>query len=150
MVEPRPRRALGGSIDEARAKRRGAQHGLDPALDQPERAYPRAQRDGCEGPARNYRLAAIGAGRGFACPAPAPARYEKAQVEDKRAALAAESAKLGSVADAFIDCNGGLVDILRYALNADWASVNYYFPGVLSTCQGAQGELADYNATHGG
>jgi hypothetical protein len=75
---------------------------------------------------------------------------EKAQIEDKRAELAAESAKLGSFADAFIDCKGRLIDILQYVVNDDYASANYYFPDVQSSCQGAEDELADYNATYGG
>ena len=61
-----------------------------------------------------------------------------------------ESAKLGSVADAFIDCKDGLIDVLQYVVAEDYSSASYYWPNVNSNCQSAESELADYNANYGG
>jgi hypothetical protein len=74
---------------------------------------------------------------------------EKAQVEDARAELAAESAKLGAVADAFIDCKNGLVEVLEYVAVDDYASLEYVIPEVRDDCQSAEFQLSDYNAVYG-
>lgn len=73
---------------------------------------------------------------------------EKAQVEDSRAQLAVQAATLENVADAFIDCKTGLVDLLGYVLDEDYFSANAVISGVVSDCQYAESALSGYNANY--
>jgi hypothetical protein len=73
---------------------------------------------------------------------------EKAQLEDSRAQLAIQATALENVAEGFLDCNSGLVQLLGYLVDEDYGSANAVFDGVVADCQRAEGSLADYNATY--
>jgi septal ring factor EnvC (AmiA/AmiB activator) len=74
---------------------------------------------------------------------------EKAQVEDARAAVASEAAAIEDVANAFITCNDGLVELLNYVLAEDYGSADATYPRVDSDCDVAEGELSAYLADYG-
>jgi chromosome segregation ATPase len=74
---------------------------------------------------------------------------EKAQVEDARAALAAEAESLEDVASAFITCKNGLVELLNHVLEEDFATASSISDRVDGQCQTAENELSDYMAAHG-
>lgn len=73
---------------------------------------------------------------------------EKAEVEDSRAQLAVQAASLENVADAFVDCKDGLVELLGYILDEDYYSTNVVISRVSSDCGYAESALSDYNATY--
>jgi hypothetical protein len=73
---------------------------------------------------------------------------EKADVEDSRAQLAVQAAALENVADAFVDCKDGLVDLLNYVLDEDFFSATAVVSGVASDCNYAESALSDYNYSY--
>jgi septal ring factor EnvC (AmiA/AmiB activator) len=75
---------------------------------------------------------------------------EKAQVEDERAAMAEERDAITGVASAYIACKKGLVDLLQYVANDDYASANSYADSVDSDCSDADSSLQSYLAAYGG
>jgi hypothetical protein len=74
---------------------------------------------------------------------------EKAQVEDARAAVAAEATALRGVASATIDCKNGVVELLGYVLNDDYDSASYSVDDVRADCDYAAETLQNYNSTYG-
>lgn len=74
---------------------------------------------------------------------------EKAQVEDARAALAAQASELEDVAAAYVDCKDGLIDLLGYLANEDYASANTAADAVSADCEYADDALAGYLSSHG-
>ena len=74
---------------------------------------------------------------------------EKAQVEDERSALSAEADALQAVASAYIDCKSGLVDLLGYVADDDWATVDLFLDGVSADCTRAEDSLSVYLARYG-
>lgn len=74
---------------------------------------------------------------------------EKARVEDARAAVTSEAAAIEDVANAFITCNDGLVELLNYVLAEDYGSADAAYPRVDGDCEEAEGELSAYLAAYG-
>ena len=74
---------------------------------------------------------------------------EKAQVEDARAALAAEAEALQDVANAFITCKNGLVELLGHVLDEDFAAASSVSSRVDGQCETAESELSAYTAAYG-
>jgi hypothetical protein len=74
---------------------------------------------------------------------------EKAQVEDARAQLAAETTALEDVASAFIDCKDGLIDVLGYIADDEYYLANAYYDEVSADCSSAEDALATYHASYG-
>jgi hypothetical protein len=73
---------------------------------------------------------------------------EKAAVEDSRAGLAIQASSLEDVADGFVDCKDGLVDLLGYILDEDYFSANAVIGGVADDCQYAESALSSYNSIY--
>lgn len=73
---------------------------------------------------------------------------EKADVEDSRAQLAVQAAALENVADAFVDCKDGLVELLGYVLDEDFSLASAVIPDVSSDCGYAESALSGYNARY--
>jgi len=74
---------------------------------------------------------------------------EKAEVEDARAALALEADALEAVAQAYVDCKTGLVELLNYVLDDDYYSAGAVVGSVRSDCDSADASLDGYLATFG-
>lgn len=73
---------------------------------------------------------------------------EKAQVEDARAQLAVQASAVEDVAQAFIDCKSGLLELLSYVLDEQYLSAQSLAGRVGSDCRYAESLLADYNASY--
>jgi hypothetical protein len=74
---------------------------------------------------------------------------EKAQVEDARAAVAAQASELEDVAAAYVDCKGGLIDLLGYLADEDYASANASAEAVSTDCAYADDALSTYLSSYG-
>jgi TolA-binding protein len=68
---------------------------------------------------------------------------EKAQLEDAQAALQ-------QAASAFATCKGGLIDLIAYVVQDDYASANYYVDQVNANCNYADQAFSDYLTRYGG
>jgi small-conductance mechanosensitive channel len=74
---------------------------------------------------------------------------EKAQVEDARAAVAAQASELEDVAAAYVDCKDGLIDLLGYLARDDFASANAAVDAVSTDCEYADETLSAYMSSYG-
>lgn len=74
---------------------------------------------------------------------------EKARVEDERAQLQIQASALDGVASAFVDCKDGLVELLGYVLDDDFASAGVIVDRVSADCDYAENSLASYRARYG-
>ena len=74
---------------------------------------------------------------------------EKARVEDERAQLQVQASALDEVASAFVGCKDGLVELLGYVLDDDFASANVIVDRVSTDCDYAESSLASYRARYG-
>ena len=68
---------------------------------------------------------------------------EKAQLEDAQAALQ-------QAASAFATCKGGLIELIGYVVQDDYASANYYVDQVDANCNYADQAFSDYLTRYGG
>ncbi|HXF97162.1 MAG TPA: hypothetical protein VNJ46_00950 [Gaiellaceae bacterium] len=74
---------------------------------------------------------------------------EKAAVEDERAALAVQHGELVEVAEAFVACKDGLVELLGYVIDERFYEAGALLPEVAADCEHAEDSLARYSATYG-